>query len=192
MKQRMKKLLLTLTSMCFVAGALAQFNDCVESGPRIKDWVCVTGSVDNPGTLDETEKIICVGDSAGTGVSGTTFNNGKKTRKIEYDCQEDEEESGEITYSPSVFWEPPIPESFPDCGIFTFTAKVKGVTGDTDCPAETEAVEVGTFTVKVVAVEDLTPSDGALIPDSSPPKYVVCVGPVDVTVTASPCPGLPE
>ncbi len=170
----------------------ASAEPCNETGPHYGGWSCTTGSVKDPGALSKTNAVICVGASASSSVSGTTFNDGSKTRTITYDCSSPTTETVLITYSATNWFEPPIPPNFPTCGTFTFTAKVKGVTSDTDCPSETATVTVGTFTVKVEAVTDLQPTEGTLVAGSSPPEYKVCAGAGDVIVTASDCLGLAE
>ncbi len=169
-----------------------------ETGPHYGPWSCTTGSVNDPGTLSKTEDVICVCDSSSASVSGTTFNDGSKSREVTYDCPENEPYTDgpyPISYSATSWFEPPIPESFPDCGIFSFTAKVKGISGDSDCPDDTDTVTVGTFTVKVVAVTslapNLSPSEGTKIPGTDEPAvYRVCPCGGDVTVMAGDCPGL--
>lgn len=159
-------------------------------------WNCRAGSVANAGTLSKTEDIICVGDSSGSSVSGTTFNNGRKDRTCHNDCGDSWTDGPyDISYSPNSWWEPPIPGSFPDCGTFSYTAYVKGTSSDSDCPGDTGTATVGTFTVKVVAVTDLSPDlsgdQGGLESGSDPPTYWVCpCASGDVIVTAIPCPNL--
>src|ERR1051325_3668537 len=49
-------------------------------------WNCVTGSVNNPGTLSVTNVTVCTGSAVSSSVSGTTFNNGSKSRLCHDTC----------------------------------------------------------------------------------------------------------
>jgi hypothetical protein len=155
-------------------------------------WSCSSGSINNPGTVTPSNMVICVGGSAGASVTGTTFNNGSKSRTCHDDCGNLWTDGPySITYSPSNWFDPPIPSVFTNCGTFSFTAYVVGISGDSDCPGTVGPATVGTFTVQVEAVTGLSPSEGTLI-SNSPPTYLVCPGSNDVIVTATDCLGLPE
>jgi hypothetical protein len=59
-------------------------------------------------------------------------------------------------------------------------------------PPWEDAVGDLNYPFKVFAVQALEPSEGELIPDSSPPTYIVCPGSGDVVVTATPNPTATE
>lgn len=121
---------------------------------------CTTGSV--TGTLNKNNETICVGESVSAPTVNVTVNPGSKTRECSNLCSNWTEGPFPIHYTPTNWWEPPIPASFPNCGTTEFTAKAKGISQHGDCPADTPTVNAGTFTVKVVAVVSLTPD---LAPD---------------------------
>jgi hypothetical protein len=137
-----------------------------------------------------------VGGSTSSSVSGTTFNDGSKRHTCSDNCDPPNSwsETNLYGYTATTWWEPPIPSSFPECGISNYTAKVKGISTDSDCPGETATVDVGIFTVTVVGVANLTPdlasNLGGLEAGSDPPTYWVCPCPGDVIVTARSCPEL--
>jgi len=164
--------------------------------PTICTWECLTtGAVDDPGKLSKTNIIICVGNAIEKPGFGTaTFTPGTKKQKCVNPCATTYGEPVNITYSQTNWFEPELPTNSATCGESSYTAYVKG--NDANC-SSTEKREVGTFTVKVVAVTGLGPGipdgQGGLEPGSEPPTYWVCqCADGDIIVTAILCPSLAE
>ena len=72
--------------------------------------------------------------------------------------------------------------------LFTSTATLN----DSACGVDPPNPATVSGTYAFVAVDSLTPSEGTLIPGSSPPTYIVCLGTGDVTVSAGPNPSVAE
>ncbi len=113
-------------------------------------WYCVSnGSVNNPGGLTKTNEIGYVGCGVSTpALTNTTFNNGLKAQSCQNDCRA-WTNSQPVTYTPTNWWQPPLPAVFTNTGTFCYTNKVKGITADTNCPSPTATVIVGIYTVTV-------------------------------------------
>jgi hypothetical protein len=159
-------------------------NPCVVTTTWYDGWQCTIGSVNQPGILSRTNSIICLGGSSGATVSGTTFNNGHKTRTGHNNCGGQWTDGPySITYNATNWWEPPLPTSFNTNGTFIFTNKVKGISQDSDCPANTATVIVGKLTVVV------TNSPPVII--TQPKNLAVIIGNnAAFTVVATGCPSV--
>src|ERR1035437_10008910 len=125
----------------------------------VTDWTCDSdGSVANNGTLSKPAYAICAGGGISQAtVSGITFNPGKKKRQYSTTCSDCSQcndlhdDFADVTYAAgAVYFDPPIPSSFPLCGTYTFQAKVDGTPSDT-CTTKLTA-NSGTVTVVVLGL----------------------------------------
>lgn len=148
------------------------------------DWQCLSvGSVDNPGGLTETSETICIhGTAVVPSLTNTTFNPGWKMQLYtNSDCSTSTNTYPIESYQATNWWEPPIPDVFTSSGIFFFTNKVQGISGDSNCPAPTAITNAGIFTV---TVPDLPP-----VIVTEPVDQTGLVGSnVTFTVEATDCP----
>jgi len=129
-----------------------QNNPC---NPGCAKWSCNTGSVTNA-PLSGTNQIICLGGSPSVPTINAGVVPGSKTQVCTNSDCTTTTSTNAIGYGLSTWWEPAIPSPFTNCGTFTFTAKAKGISQDSDCTNDTPTVTVGKLTVKVVNVGVLT------------------------------------
>jgi hypothetical protein len=167
----------------------------------ICELTCVPGTITNRGTITPSDSITtCRGYHVNASIDGSGCSKGSNSS---YCWKENSEE--EWSYGPfpvphyTVTWfEPDLPMWFTNCGEFHFAAKVKAIPNDylRECTNVVGPLPAGTLTVKVVAVVDATVIGAIPIDDgdssSNTTAYVTCLGTDDVTVTATPCPGLSE
>lgn len=109
------------------------------------------GSIASSGSLYPPSVQVCTNGIPGLpSFNSPTFSNGEITTTV-YDCQSQSYNTTTtpITYSPGgVYFDPPLPSSFPNTGSWSFTAKVQATSSDSRCPTLTATL--GTFTVNVV------------------------------------------
>ncbi len=149
----MKKIILLCFGLVLAFGELtarAQ-NPCVEHGPYYGAWECVQqGSVNNHGSLNITNIVVCAGDTitAPTLSTAVTFNAGQKRRAVTYDCSPGHYETNTVPYTAgSLYFVPSIPGSIATAGVYTYTGKVDGTPTGGVCASITNTVATVTVTV---------------------------------------------
>jgi len=138
-------------------------NPCIESGTySLCTWECeAQGSISDASLEGDTEFEICIGSSISAPTADATLTLGSKNcdngvntlicPESPYFGANPNRSSEEVSYTLSeIRWEPELPGTFEDAGEFTFTAYVKGISGDDACE-DTVEVSAGVITVTVIA-----------------------------------------
>lgn len=156
-------------------------------------WSCSsqgTVEVNDNGTIDE-EETICVEDAANFSPpdidSHVDANDGEKERVevctencADDPCPPDSQlasETEDVSYTVDSWWETSTGAKVTDWeaeldepGIYVFTAKAKGVSGDSACD-DTSEIDVGTLEVKSVQITDVSPYE-----NDDPPEVASALG----------------
>jgi hypothetical protein len=138
------------------------------------------GGLLTPGSLTATNQTICIGNAASApGVVAPVFTNGVIfTNVVNCATGTTNTSTGTITYSAGpLYFDPPIPPSFPDVGSYSYTAMMDGLPADTNCPPITTSL--GTFTVEVVdtSFTNVTVQCGTVTNENTlMVTNVICVG----------------
>ena len=128
-----------------------------ETGPHTGKWVwkeSPSSSLSGESISGDSEYKVLFGGSITEPTINGSYSDGTKdgTQTVKYDCSanEDNTDSETVSYTADTRWSPVIPSSFTKSGEITYTAKIKGTSGDSICKNISET-DVGTITVKVCA-----------------------------------------
>src|SRR5262245_49433995 len=113
-------------------GTVRAINTCYDYD---SGWYCCDGgSVATTGGLSKYSDTICAGGKVTPPtISPPTFNSGVQCNSHQRrDCSAWTDTAG-VSFSPSTWWGSTPPSSFPNCGVYSYSAYGKGVSSGV-CP----------------------------------------------------------